>query len=158
MKTLLKSVLILPMVFVFAACSASAGTQSPDVVAETAVTAVVVETEVEPTKTSATLEPTSALQSSEELVSFQSDVMPFFMGYCANCHGIERVSRGLDLQTYESAMKGSQNGAMIIPGDALNSPLVKSILAGKMPKKGPKPSEAEVELLIRWINQGALNN
>ena len=106
-------------------------------------------------------DPTATPASSDggaEVVSFQKDVVPLFQGYCVNCHGVERISRGLDLRTYESAMKGSQNGAMIIPGDAANSPLVKSILSGKMPKRGPIPAQADVDLLIQWINQGAINN
>ena len=146
------------MLVVLSACSSNAIAPATEAVVDQEKVAITEVVAAESTQESQSPVQEGATQTVGQPVSFQTDVMPVLQGYCANCHGIERVSRGLDLQTYASTMKGSQNGAMVIPGDALNSPLVKSILSGKMPKKGPKPSEADVDLLIRWIDQGALDN
>ena len=92
------------------------------------------------------------------LVSYAKDIAPFMQKYCNNCHGLERISRGLDLRTYDTIMKGSLNGPMVIAGEAGNSRLAQSVLMGKMPKRGTKPTQAEIDMLVNWINQGANNN
>jgi mono/diheme cytochrome c family protein len=77
---------------------------------------------------------------------------------CVSCHGGEKTSKGLDLKSYASLMAGSQNGAVIVAGDAAASKLVTMIQAGKMPKKGTKLTAAELQLLLDWVNTGATNN
>jgi hypothetical protein len=64
----------------------------------------------------------------------------------------------LDLKTFASLMAGSQNGAVIVPGDATNSKLVQSVQAGKMPKRGAKLTRDQIKLLVDWVNAGAQNN
>jgi mono/diheme cytochrome c family protein len=77
---------------------------------------------------------------------------------CVNCHGGERTSKGLSLKTYDTLMAGSENGPVVTPGDAANSPLAELVANGKMPKRGPKLTPDQVQLIVDWINQGALNN
>jgi hypothetical protein len=62
------------------------------------------------------------------------------------------------MKTYASLMAGSQNGAVIIPGDAAKSMLIQSIQAGKMPKRGTKLTADQIKLLVDWVNAGAKNN
>lgn len=90
--------------------------------------------------------------------SFSKDIAPLFQSSCVSCHGGERTSRALDLKTYASLMAGSQNGVMVKPGDAANSPLVQAIQAGKMPKRGTKWTADQLQLLVDWVNAGAQNN
>ena len=62
------------------------------------------------------------------------------------------------MDTYESLMAGSEDGPVITPGDAQESLLVQKILSGKMPKRGPKLTPEETQIIIDWINLGAQNN
>jgi hypothetical protein len=70
----------------------------------------------------------------------------------------EFVSEGLDMNTYDSLMAGSQNGPVIVPGEANDSLLVQKVTEGKMPKRGPKLTPAQIQLITDWIDAGALNN
>ena len=91
-------------------------------------------------------------------VSYAKDVRPILESRCATCHMGEFVSAGLDMNTYESLMAGSQNGPVIVPGDAGDSLLVEKITEGKMPKRGPKLTPAQIQTITDWINAGAPNN
>ena len=91
-------------------------------------------------------------------VSFSKDITPIFQASCISCHGGERTSRGLDLKTYTSLMAGSQNGAMIVPGNAGNSILIQSVSSGTMPKRGTRLTDVQIQLLVDWVNAGAKNN
>jgi uncharacterized membrane protein len=91
-------------------------------------------------------------------VSFTKDVMPLLQSRCFNCHGGQQTSKGLNLTSYDSLMTGSENGPILTAGDAANSPIVQLVIAGKMPKRGPKLTPNEVQLLADWINAGAKNN
>jgi mono/diheme cytochrome c family protein len=91
-------------------------------------------------------------------VSFANDIMPIFETSCNKCHGVEQIKEGLDMRTYESLMAGSFNGSVITPGNADESFLVQQIVEGEMPKRGPKLTAAQVQLIIAWINAGAINN
>jgi hypothetical protein len=43
-------------------------------------------------------------------------------------------------------------------GSADNSLLVEQVVSQEMPKRGPKLTPPQVQLIIDWINQGALDN
>lgn len=103
-------------------------------------------------------ETTTVEQNTSGGVSFAKDVMPIFQNYCLRCHGQEDVKEGLDMTTYDGLMAGSFNGSVVEPGDANNSYLVQLIAEGKMPKRGQRPSQQELQTIIDWIDQGALNN
>jgi hypothetical protein len=107
-----------------------------------------------PADTSTAQAPTQAITS----VSFANDVFPIFENYCTKCHGVEQIKEGLDMRTYDGLMVGSFNGPVITPGNANDSFLVEQILKGKMPKRGPKPTTEQIQIIINWINAGALNN
>ena len=91
-------------------------------------------------------------------VSYAKDVRPILESRCASCHMGEFVSEGLDMNTYESLLEGSENGPVIDPGDAKHSLLIKKVTEGKMPKRGPKLTPAQIQILTDWINAGAPNN
>jgi len=91
-------------------------------------------------------------------VSYAKDVRPILESRCSNCHMGEFTSADLHMETYESLMAGSQNGAIIIPGKAKESLLVKKITKGEMPKRGPKLTPEQVQIITDWINAGAQNN
>jgi mono/diheme cytochrome c family protein len=91
-------------------------------------------------------------------VSYARQVAPIFRTRCAECHGAETKEAGLDLSTYESAMKGSEYGTVIEAGDAAGSLLIEMVTAGEMPQDAdPLPAE-EIALIRAWIEAGASNN
>lgn len=95
---------------------------------------------------------------SVENVSFSSDIYPLVERRCIKCHGGEFPSEGLNLESYEGLIAGSQNGQVIIAGDSSNSLLFEKIENGEMPKRGSDLTAEQIELIRQWINEGALNN
>lgn len=91
-------------------------------------------------------------------VSFANDILPIFESRCANCHGGNEIEEGLILLTHADVLAGSDNGPVVIPGDAANSLLVELVATQEMPKRGPKLTPPQVQLITDWVNQGALNN
>jgi len=93
------------------------------------------------------------------LVSFASKVRPIILSRCVVCHGgTHGTEEGLNMLTYKFLMSGSDNGPVIIPFDAEGSKLVELISTQEMPKRGPKLTPSQVQTIVDWINQGALDN
>ncbi|MCI0610897.1 MAG: hypothetical protein L0Z71_17785 [Anaerolineae bacterium] len=110
-----------------------------------------------PTDTAQATEPAAATQPAAT-VSFANDVFPIIQSRCINCHGGDRTEEGLVMLTYAELMAGSDNGPVITAGDAENSLLAELVSTQKMPKRGPKLTPPQVQVIIDWISQGALNN
>ena len=109
----------------------------------------------------------SACGRSEPTVSFSKDVRPVLESRCGECHtpgnpGYEASQ--LSFASYESLMKGTQYGPVVIAGDSASSNLVVLIEGRadpsiKMPHAGaPQMSASEIETIHRWVEQGAKNN
>ncbi|MBS1494422.1 MAG: beta-propeller fold lactonase family protein [Bacteroidetes bacterium] len=85
---------------------------------------------------------------------------------CTNssCHNTSSKAGGLDLQDWSSAMKGSNNGTMIIPYNAFWSHITSVVnndtnispVSQVLPDLHKMPSD-KVAILMRWINNGAPN-
>lgn len=96
-----------------------------------------------------------------EDVSYKDDIQPMFNSSCFVCHG---GNGGLILRTYEDLMKGtSNNGPVIIPNDGAGSLIVKKLMGtapgARMPREpATKWSDSKIDLVKKWIDQGALNN
>lgn len=91
-------------------------------------------------------------------VSYTRQVAPIFQSRCAECHGAETKEAGLDLSTYEAAMKGSEYGTVIEAGDAAGSLLIEMVVAGEMPQDADALPAEEIALIRAWIQAGAANN
>lgn len=115
-----------------------------------------------PTDTSApvTEEPaaTEAVPAGAATVSFATDVLPIIQSRCVNCHGGDRIEEGLSMNSHAEIMAGSENGPVVMPGDAANSLMAQLVIEQEMPKRGPKLTPPQVQVIVDWINQGALNN
>ena len=120
-----------------------------------ALTATEAPTEAPVTEPAAATEPAVAGSAT---VSFSSDILPIFESRCIGCHGGDRTQEGLDLKTHASLFAGSNNGSVVTPGDAANSLLVELVAAQKMPKRGPKLTPPQVDLITEWVDQGAPDN
>ncbi len=95
-------------------------------------------------------------RTAAESPQFEADVQPILRAHCSRCHGSKPRKAGLDLSSRESAFRGSESGAVVVPAKAEESLLFKMIREGKMPpdKKGWL-SAAEVETIRRWLEAGA---
>jgi len=100
-------------------------------------------------------------------VSFARDVVPVLDKHCKSCHVPGQpgyVVSGFELGSYESLMKGTVYGPVVLPGDPLTSVLVMLIEgrvdpALKMPHgDATVPTESEILTVRRWVEQGAKNN
>jgi mono/diheme cytochrome c family protein len=148
------------------ACGAESGAIPVSGTTETALPATQAPTDLPtPTDTAAPTEPAAATEAPATqpaaaggTVSFANDILPIFESRCINCHGGQRTQEGLELKTHASLMAGSNNGPVVTPGDAANSLLVELVVTQKMPKRGPKLTPPQLELITKWVNQGALNN
>jgi mono/diheme cytochrome c family protein len=134
------------------AISSPLGTEAPTDVSPATDTAA-------PTETAAATEiPATQPAAGGATVSFANDILPIFESRCISCHGGQRTQEGLDLKTLASVMAGSNNGPVVSPGDAANSLLVEMVTTQKMPKRGPKLTPPQIQLITDWVNQGALDN
>ncbi len=89
-------------------------------------------------------------------VDFQRDIRPILANSCFKCHGPALQKSGVRLDSHEAALKKKA----IVPGKADASKLIERILADeeeRMPPKeaGERLKPAQVELLKKWIAQGA---
>jgi len=107
-------------------------------------------------------------QKAPEPVSFREKIQPVLNDRCARCHGTEKTFGKVVLTSYESVMSSRTHPgkkALVVPGTLSESWLY--ILCAtdqphyRMPpdtsKVTPLPKD-ELELMARWILQGAKNN
>jgi hypothetical protein len=100
-----------------------------------------------------------------EKVSFAKDILPILSANCFTCHGPDSPARkgGLRLDQREDAVKTLKSGlAAIVPNDLKASESLNRILSNdpdeKMPpaESGKSLTAKEIELLKRWIDEGAV--
>jgi hypothetical protein len=157
----IKIVISVLIVGLLAACGVQAAETPASPPTDTAAPATEAPTETATeAPTEAATEPSAATQPAVEgaTVSFANDIMPIIQSRCIGCHGGDRTEEGLDLKTHPSIMAGSDNGPVIVPGDAVNSLLVEMVATQKMPKRGPKLTPPQIQLITDWVNQGAPDN
>jgi hypothetical protein len=99
-------------------------------------------------------------QTSNDKVSFNRDVRPILNKSCLRCHGGVKTNGGFSMLFEEDAFAETQSGLRaIIPGDHKNSELFKRIVHEdvelRMPYESQPLSQNEIDVLARWIDQGA---
>jgi len=104
----------------------------------------------------------SLIQSCQdsERVDFSTQIKPILNNKCISCHGGVKKSGGFSVLFEEEAFADTKSGnPAIIRGDAAGSELIKRINEDdpelRMPYEHPKLSEEEIDLLTRWVDQGA---
>ena len=99
-------------------------------------------------------------------VSFKRDVNPVLQSNCLPCHkagGEGYVASGFSVETYDNLMHGTKFGPMIIPGESMNSSLIRLVehktgSAIHMPRNKPQLPERQIEMFRAWVDAGAPNN
>jgi uncharacterized membrane protein len=96
-----------------------------------------------------------------DVVVFAGVIHPIFEKNCVACHGPEKSKAKLRLDSLEAALKGGENGPVILGGNAVQCPLIKRLRLpdesdDHMPPAGkPQPSAEDIALVEWWINAGA---
>lgn len=100
------------------------------------------------------------LAAGQTPLTFEKDVLPVFTQYCFTCHGQSSPQLGLDVRTFTSTMRGSHNGPVIVKGSPDKSLLFQKVSAKAMPPPAFKQTmpDAQIELIKRWIADGALSD
>lgn len=102
--------------------------------------------------------------AAEGKVSFNRDIRPILSDNCFQCHGPDERKReaGLRLDQKDAATKPTESGhTAIVPGKAEASELVVRITTAnadlQMPpaNSGKKLTAAQIDLLKRWVTEGA---
>jgi hypothetical protein len=92
-------------------------------------------------------------------VSFARDIQPMLNQNCMPCHAGSGDSKSPYVVTSYAGVMGNGKDSVpnVLPGNADSSLLCEMLKTGEMPKAGPL-APAKVELVIRWVTQGAKNN
>ena len=101
----------------------------------------------------------SSCQSPDK-VDFSTQIKPILNKNCITCHGGVKKNAGFSLLFEEEAFADTESGKpAIIPGDAAGSEFIKRLHEEdpelRMPYEKPKLSDEDIDLLTRWIDQGA---
>ena len=98
-------------------------------------------------------------------VTYATDIKPIFEKSCVKCHGAEKPKARLRLDGLEAALKGGEDGKVILPGNSAGSILVHNIAyAGNRDGYMPPPknraniaplTKEQIGLIRAWIDQGA---
>ena len=93
-------------------------------------------------------------------ISYSAEVKPILNDKCISCHGGVKKNAGLSFLFRDEALAITASGKpAIIPGNSKKSELIRRLhetdLEERMPYKKPKLSDKEIEILTKWIDQGA---
>lgn len=114
-------------------------------------------TETAPPEAAATTGPEGTPDTTASAPAVASDltwdttVGPLLQAKCSACHGAGALG-GLNLTTYEDAMRGGTSGPAIVPGDSAASLLIQVQQSGSHPGQLTPEELAQV---IEWIDAGA---
>ncbi|MFP6750363.1 MAG: c-type cytochrome domain-containing protein, partial [Pirellulaceae bacterium] len=103
-----------------------------------------------------------AIASGQEKVSFDRQIRSILSNNCYQCHGPDEKARQADLRLdLEQGMFADRDLATVKPGDRSGSELFQRISSDDADIQMPPPdsgktlSKDQVELIGRWIDEGA---
>jgi hypothetical protein len=96
----------------------------------------------------------------EHQVDYNTEVKPILNKNCMGCHGgVKKAGDVSFLFEHEMLEPGKSGKIPVVRGDAHASEMIRRILTDdadeKMPKNGTPLSSDDVEILTKWIDQGA---
>ena len=110
----------------------------------------------------------SVLPKDGEPIDFTKHVLPIMEERCISCHSTPYVKNGrtihpkagLSLDNYESVMKGNLDNTVVEAGNLIDSYLYEVVTLDEdddmfMPPKGGPLSTEQIDVLKRWIEEGA---
>jgi mono/diheme cytochrome c family protein len=101
----------------------------------------------------------TAIARADGPVDFVKDVQPIFQSRCYDCHGPKKQKAELRLDVKSIALKGGESGPAIVPGKSGDSKLIQRVTSSDadvvMPPKGDRLTPQQINILRRWIDDGA---
>lgn len=102
-----------------------------------------------------------AIVAAEGKVDFAKEIHPILEQQCVKCHGAEKQKGKLRLDSREAALKGGKGGPSLVPGDSAKSEFLRRVMLPKsdddfMPAEGEPLPKPQIELLKKWIDEGAV--
>ena len=106
-------------------------------------------------------------------VDYAKEIQPIFDNSCVDCHKapyekngrMRKPKAGLRMDTYEFVMQGSEDGAIIKPGNPEESSAYKLTTLPRDHEDAMPPeykteplTDAQKKLLYNWIKEGAKNS
>lgn len=104
--------------------------------------------------------PTAATDATANPVSFIADVAPILLDQCLACHGPKKAEGGYRVDTYTEFLKPGDSGAFPVSDDSdISHELLRRVTTDdpydRMPAEADKLASQEIDVLQRWIEQGA---
>ena len=95
-------------------------------------------------------------QTAAAPIQFETHVRPILKAHCWQCHGEEDDPKGgFDTRLARFLLKGGESGPAIVAGQHAESLLFERVASGEMPPGPKKLSPREIDMLARWIDEGA---
>ncbi len=96
-------------------------------------------------------------------VSYHREVLPILQANCQGCHQPARAQGGYVMTEMAKLLKGGETGDIaVVPGKPDESELIRQVtpVDGKaeMPKGKPPLSAGDLDVLRRWVEQGAVDD
>lgn len=94
----------------------------------------------------------------DEVHFFETSVRPVLVDHCVGCHGEEKQSGGLRLDSRAAMLKGGESGPALVPGNAMDSLIVQATRYDgdvQMPPEMPL-AETEKQAIAEWVAAGAV--
>jgi WD40 repeat protein len=110
---------------------------------------------LENTRQKHTQEIEELLKKSGDWISFSQQIASIFQNHCVTCHNARNPQGQYSMADYAAITSGGESGSPVVPGRAEESMLFQMIVDGSMPKDSPSLSSDQVELVRKWIDQGA---
>ena len=103
----------------------------------------------------------AASAQAQEKVDFATKVQPILAARCSKCHGEEKASSKLRLDTADAIGAFEKKDKLLVAGKPEESELFKRITLPaddkkRMPKAADPLPEAEIALIKQWITEGAV--
>lgn len=99
----------------------------------------------------------SAATDPKEAEFFEKQIRPVLAEHCYKCHGPDKQKAELRLDSRVALLKGSDAGAVVVPGKPEESVLIKAVRHEgdtKMPAKDEKLSDEQIAALTEWVKRG----
>ena len=117
----------------------------------------------------------AGLAGCEKQVSYTADIQPILDNYCVQCHtanGEGEAASGFVVDDYDTVMKGTNFGPVVVPGSSMSSSLYLVVASKTDPKihmpphhddalaegRGFALSAENIDTIAAWIDQGANRN
>ena len=99
-------------------------------------------------------------ETADSKVSFEHDIKPLLGENCVNCHNRSLMPERVSFESKALAMAATDGAPVIVPGHPDNSRMMAAVkqpdtAERAMPPVGHRISPDQIDLLRRWIAEGA---